>query len=182
MAARADSSKESLYTWSGNRQGLLAALIERQAGSVDAAVVQAVDRPHDCARTTLAAIARNLLSLLVGDASTALNRAAMNSQELAALPLRHGRHTTGPLVASFLQRLADEGRLRIDGPENAFQLSYGPVVRDLQIRVLLVGREAGSPGLSPRCGRWLTCGGGAHPEFFPCGPGGWRAVQGAGDG
>ncbi|GAA2126673.1 TetR/AcrR family transcriptional regulator [Streptomyces synnematoformans] len=137
VAARAGSSKESLYTWFGNRQGVLAALIERQAHDVNAAVALAVDRPAEPPRATLVAIARNLLALLVGDVSVALNRAAMTSPELAALLLRHGRHTTGPLIAGYLRRLADDGHLHLDDPEEAFQLFYGLVVRDLQIRVLL---------------------------------------------
>lgn len=136
VATRAGSSKESLYSWFGNRQGLLAALIRRQAGQVNAAVGQALERPGDPA-VTLAAIGRNLLRLLLGEVSVALNRAAMDSPELAHLLLQHGRHTTGPLIASFMSRLADEGRLRIQDGEEAFQLFYGLIVRDLQIRVLL---------------------------------------------
>ncbi|WP_083924259.1 TetR/AcrR family transcriptional regulator C-terminal domain-containing protein [Nocardiopsis lucentensis] len=136
VATRAGSSKESLYAWFGSRQGLLAALIERQAEQVNAAVATAIDRSSD-PRTALTAVARNLLTLLVGDVSVALNRAAMTSPELAGLLLRHGRHTTGPLVAAFLDRLAGEGVLRVDEPEEAFRLLYGLVVRDLQIRVLL---------------------------------------------
>ncbi|MFE3457533.1 TetR/AcrR family transcriptional regulator C-terminal domain-containing protein [Nocardiopsis aegyptia] len=136
VATRAGSSKESLYAWFGDRQGLLAALIEWQAERVNAAVTTALDRSAD-PRDTLTAVARNLLTLLVGDVSAALNRAAMTSPELAGLLLRHGRHTTGPLVAEFLAHLAEEGVLRIDDPEEAFRLFYGLVVRDLQIRVLL---------------------------------------------
>ncbi|WBB63039.1 TetR/AcrR family transcriptional regulator C-terminal domain-containing protein [Streptomyces sp. WMMC500] len=146
VAARAGSSKESLYAWFGNRQGVLAALIEQQAHDVNAAVAAAVDRPAEPPRTTLLAIARNLLTLLVGDVSVALNRAAMTSPELAALLLRHGRHATGPLVADYLRRLADGGLLHLDDAEEAFQLFYGLVVRDWQIRVLLgedpPGRDA----------------------------------------
>ncbi|MDT0327445.1 TetR/AcrR family transcriptional regulator C-terminal domain-containing protein [Nocardiopsis lambiniae] len=142
VATRAGSSKESLYAWFGHRQGLLAALIEWQAEQVNAAVATALDRSAD-PRDTLTAIARNLLMLLVGDVSVALNRAAMTSPELAELLLRHGRYTTGPLVAEFLGHLADEGVLRVDDPEEAFQFFYGLVVRDLQIRVLLGERPPG---------------------------------------
>ncbi|MFI6576036.1 TetR/AcrR family transcriptional regulator C-terminal domain-containing protein [Nocardiopsis sp. NPDC050513] len=136
VATRAGSSKESLYTWFGNRQGLLAALIERQAHHVDTALTAAIDHTAD-PRTTLTAITRNLLTLLTGDTSTALNRAAMTSPELAELLLRHGRHTTGPRIAAYLSTLADQGHLHIDDPQEAFQLLYGLTVRDLQIRVLL---------------------------------------------
>ncbi|GIH91304.1 TetR/AcrR family transcriptional regulator [Planobispora siamensis] len=136
VAARAGSSKESLYSWFGNRQGLLAALIERQSEQVNAAVTAALERPAE-PRAMLTAIAENLLGLLVGEASVALNRAAMASAELSELLLRHGRHTTGPLVEAYLGRLAADGVLRIDDPAEAFGLLYGLAVRDLQIRVLL---------------------------------------------
>lgn len=139
VARRAGSSKESLYTWFDNRQGLLAALIERQSEQVNAAVTAALDRPAQ-PRVTLTVIAENLLRLLVGDASVALNRAAMTSTELAALLLQHGRFTTGPLIEAFLARLASEGHLRIEDPAEAFQLLYGLAVRDQQIQVLLGGQ------------------------------------------
>lgn len=142
VATRAGCSKESLYAWFSNRDGLLAALIERQAEQVNTAVVAALDRPAE-PRTTLITIAENLLRLLTSDASVALNRAAMSSADLAGLLLRHGRHTTGPLVEAFLTRLATHGQLDIDDSAEAFQLFYGLVVRDVQIRVLL-----GEPPLS----------------------------------
>ena len=56
---------------------------------------------------------------------------------LARTLLAQGRHRTGPLVEAYLARLAAAGQLRIDDPAEAFQLLYGLVVRDLQIRVLL---------------------------------------------
>jgi hypothetical protein len=51
--------------------------------------------------------------------------------------LAQGRHRTGPIVEAYLARLAAAGRLRIDDPADAFQLLYGLVIQDLQIRVLL---------------------------------------------
>ncbi|MDP9793838.1 AcrR family transcriptional regulator [Catenuloplanes nepalensis] len=136
VAARAGCSKESLYTWFSNRDGLLAALIERQSGQVTTAVAAALDSTAD-PRATLTVIAENLLRLLTSDTSVALNRAAMTSPDLAALLLRHGRHTTGPLIEGYLTHLTDQGRLRADDPADAFQLLYGLVVRDVQIRSLL---------------------------------------------
>jgi AcrR family transcriptional regulator len=129
VAARTGSSKESLYAWFGSRDGLLGALIERQAAEVGAALAK-VTAGGD-ARATLTRIAENLLRLLLGEASVALNRAAMPSADLADLLLRHGRHTTGPLVEAYLATLG------VADPPEAFQLFYGLVVRDLQIRRLL---------------------------------------------
>ena len=144
VAARAGCSKESLYAWFTNRDGLLAALIERQSEQVNTAVAAALNGAAP-PRETLIGIAANLLRLLTGEASLALNRAAMTSAELAALLLRHGRHTTGPLIEAFLSRMAADGTWHVDDPAEAFQLFYGLVVRDVQIRALLGEVPAAPP-------------------------------------
>ena len=149
VAERAGSSKETLYAWFGSKQGLFTALIRRQAEATNRAVAAALDAGDHGSdpATTLTAFATNLLRLLLGGRSVALNRAAITElggsagdQEpgaLAATLLAQGRHRTGPLVETYLARLAAAGQLRIDDPAEAFQLLYGLVVRDLQIRVLL---------------------------------------------
>ena len=150
VAERAGSSKETLYAWFGSKQGLFTALIRRQAEATNQAVAAALDdRGDDDPATTLTAFATNLLRLLLGERSVALNRAALAelgggrpagrapAGELAAVLLSEGRHRTGPMVEAYLARLAEAGQLRIDDPAEAFQLLYGLVVRDLQIRVLL---------------------------------------------
>jgi AcrR family transcriptional regulator len=151
VAERAGSSKETLYAWFGSKQGLLAALIQRQAEAANQAVAAAL-RPTGSGRgpepdpaATLTAFATNLLGLLLGERSVAINRAAIAdlgtrdpaAGQLAAVLLAQGRHRTGPIVEAYLARLAEQGRLRIDDPAEAFQLLYGLVVQDLQIRVLL---------------------------------------------
>src|SRR5918992_1014035 len=80
-----------------------------------------------------------LFAALVRRQAEAINRAALAEPdgELAAVLLAEGRHRTGPIVEAYLARLAAEGRIRVDDPAEAFQLLYGLVVRDLQIRVLL---------------------------------------------
>jgi AcrR family transcriptional regulator len=149
VAARAGSSKETLYAWFGSKQGMFTALIRRQAEAANQAVATALDSDggHDPA-ATLTAFATNLLMLLLGERSVALNRAALAEPdgELAAVLLAQGRHRTGPIVEAYLARLAAEGHLGIDDPADAFQLLYGLVIQDLQIRVLLgeppPGRDA----------------------------------------
>jgi AcrR family transcriptional regulator len=150
VAERAGSSKETLYAWFGSKPGLFTVLIRRQAEAANQAVAAAMagGAVADPA-PTLTAFATNLLRLLLGERSVALNRAAVAELghgrpadaepggELAAVLLAQGRHRTGPMVEGYLARLADAGRLRIDDPAEAFQLLYGLVVRDLQIRVLL---------------------------------------------
>lgn len=136
VAQRCRSSKETLYRWFNSKEGLFAALIEREAEATNQSVAELFDSDADPVETLLA-LARNLLLLLTGPRSIAINRAAMHDPELARLLLTHGRHRTGPLVEEYLQRLRSRGILSIDDPGEAFQLFYGLVLQDLQIRTLL---------------------------------------------
>jgi AcrR family transcriptional regulator len=148
VAERAGSSKETLYAWFGDKQGLFTALIRRQAEAANQAVAAALEDEGGAGpAATLTAFATNLLRLLLGERSVALNRAALAEPagELAAVLLAQGRHRTGPIVEAYLARLAGAGVLGVDDPAEAFQLLYGLVVRDLQIRVLL-GEPPPAPG------------------------------------
>ena len=136
IAKRAEASKETLYAWFGNKEGLFSTLIKHQAETTVERVKGALETSAD-PRTTLTDFATGLLKLLLGEPSVSLNRAAMASPELAAVLLKYGRYTAGPLVESYLGRLAEEGHLSITSPTSAFQLLYGLIVQDWQIRVLL---------------------------------------------
>lgn len=136
VAARAGSSKESLYVWFGNKEGLVAELIRRQSARTNTAVESALTT-NQPVHEVLVGIATNLLNVLLGDTSLALNRAAMSSPTLAGILLQQGRHTTGPLIERYLARLHQEGLIQIDDPAEAFCLFYGLVIQDSQIRALL---------------------------------------------
>jgi AcrR family transcriptional regulator len=144
VAARAGSSKESLYVWFGSKEGLVAELIRRQSARTNTAVELALttDQP---AREVLVGIATNLLNVLLSDTSLALNRAAMSSPALAAILLQQGRHTTGPLVERYLAQLHREGRMQMDDPAEAFRLFYGLTIQDSQIRALLGEQPPNAP-------------------------------------
>jgi AcrR family transcriptional regulator len=136
VAARAGSSKESLYVWFGNKEGLVAQLIRRQSARTNAAVEAALATSQP-PRQVLAGIATNLLNVLLSDTSLALNRAAMSSPALAAILLQHGRHTTGPLIERYLSQLHQDRIIQIDDAAEAFRLFYGLTIQDSQIRALL---------------------------------------------
>lgn len=138
VAARAGSSKESLYIWFGSKPAMVAELIRRQSATTNEAVRRALataDRTDP--REMLVDVAGGLLALLTGPVSLALNRAAMSAPELAADLLLHGRHTTGPLVERYLAVLHGRGVVHAPDPAVAFGLLYGLVVQDWQIRALL---------------------------------------------
>lgn len=136
VASRAGASKETLYSWFGNREGLFAALITDNADA-SAQRVNVALTADTAPRDTLISYSTGLLSLLTSDRSIALNRAAMTSPELARILLSSGRHRVGPLVEGYLAKLSADGFLAIDDPADAFTLLYGLVIRDTQIRVLL---------------------------------------------
>lgn len=136
VARRAGASKETLYSWFGNKRGLIAALVHEQAADAEARLLHVLDETAD-ARDVLSDFATRLLVLLTADRSVALNRAAMTDPELAELLLREGRHRTGPLVERYLAKAHSRGELHAPRPDESFEVLYGLIVRDTQIRVLL---------------------------------------------
>lgn len=140
VARRAGASKETLYAWFGSKEGLAAALIRSEGEASVGAVRRALSGPQGSGaevRERLQSYATGLLTLLTSPVSVALNRAAMGRPDLAALLLEHGRHRIGPLVTEYLAALSTAGQIEVSDPASAFELLYGLVVRDTQIRVLL---------------------------------------------
>jgi AcrR family transcriptional regulator len=149
IASRAGASKETLYTWFGDREGLFAALIQDNADGSAEAVRAALSAAAD-PRETLIGYATGLLGLLTSPRSIALNRAAMTSPELARILLESGRHRIGPLVEHYLAQVAGAGQLDITDTDDAFRLLYGLVVQDTQIRTLLGEPAPSAEGIAER--------------------------------
>ncbi|WUH98323.1 TetR/AcrR family transcriptional regulator [Spirillospora sp. NBC_00431] len=140
IAVRAGASKETLYSWFGNREGLITALIEANAdASADRLLAIVGEQPTTpgTARKALVAYAIGLLGLLTGPSSVTLNRAAMASPGLADTLLSSGRHRIGPIIEEYLDRLHDAGIIHAPDTTQAYRTLYGLIVRDTQIRVLL---------------------------------------------
>ena len=83
IARRAGASKETLYAWFGDKEGLTRELIEWGADESASAVAAALDQGDGDPVAALTAYADGLLTLLTGPPSVALNRAAMASPALA---------------------------------------------------------------------------------------------------
>lgn len=148
IARRAGASKETLYSWFGNRDGLFSAMIVANADATVARVAAALDG-DDTPCDTLAAFGAGLLRLLTDPRSLALNRAAMTNPVLASELLASGRHRVGPIVESYLASASASGALAVLDPPGAFETFYGLVIRDTQIRVLL-GEPAPSAAATRR--------------------------------
>lgn len=140
VARRAKASKETLYSWFGDKRGLFEAVIRRNAAFVQAVMADqlAADVPVDEA---LAAFGTALLTLLTGDAAVALNRAAIaeaaGDRTLAETLVAEGRQATLPAFVRYLDGQAERGTLQLTAPQHAAEDFLGLLMGDLQIRRLL---------------------------------------------
>jgi AcrR family transcriptional regulator len=142
LARAANCSKESLYKWFGDRDGLLAAVITHQAGKVG---VRSAGGPRPDAaafRARLAAFAADLRRVLAGEVSIALNRLAIGqagggTSELGRLVLERGRRPIEERLSALLEAGRAAGHVRFDDGREAYRTFYGLAVRDLHVRLLL---------------------------------------------
>jgi AcrR family transcriptional regulator len=142
VARRASCSKETLYKWFGDRDGLLTATVQWQAAKVRMPKVDRKRLDAISLRESIEQFARDLLGVLTGETSIVLNRLAVThasaeKRGLGAIVLENG-----PLaIRRRLKPVLDAGRdarlLRFDDSEEAFRTFFGLVVRDTQIRLLL---------------------------------------------
>jgi AcrR family transcriptional regulator len=151
VAAAARTSKETLYSWFGDKAGLFEALVTREAQAMNdqlAAALDARDRPAGT-REVLVRFGVDVLTLLLGPRSLTINRAAIaaasTSPELGRILAAAGRETTRPLVQRLLTDARRAGRLKVPDPDEAFEILIGLLVRDLQVRLLIGAAPAPSP-------------------------------------
>ncbi|BCH24258.1 TetR family transcriptional regulator [Mesorhizobium sp. L-8-10] len=147
LAAEARCSKSTLYALFGSRAGILKALISEQSRSVNEMLGRELASVGDPERTLVDAGAA-LLDLLTGDASAAINKAAMADAtgELGQLLLEQGRGRTAPLFAQLIARLQAAGGIGAADAAFVFKSFYGLLVGDRQIRILLGDRGARPSG------------------------------------
>ncbi|WP_438747682.1 TetR/AcrR family transcriptional regulator C-terminal domain-containing protein [Pararhizobium sp. O133] len=142
VARAANCSKESLYKWFGDRDGLLSAMIGFQASKVrtfddDARALTAATL-HD----HLVVFARDLLEVLSGDVSLALNRLAIGQasregSKLGMMLQERGRRQIGKRAGALLEAGRKAGLLAFDDRDDAYETLYGLIVSDLHLRMLL---------------------------------------------
>ncbi|MEO6012044.1 MAG: TetR/AcrR family transcriptional regulator [Devosia sp.] len=141
VARRASCSKETLYKWFGDRDGLLTATVQWQAAKVRVPLVDRKTLDPMSLRTSIYQFGRDLLSTLAGQNSVALNRLAIThateDNGLGTIVLDNGRFTMGKRLKPVLEAGRDARLLKFDSSEIAFRTFFGLVVRDIQIRLLL---------------------------------------------
>ena len=142
VARRASCSKETLYKWFGDRDGLLTATVQWQAAKVRVPHVDRRRLDASTLRESVGQFARDLLGTLAGEVSVTLNRLAVTDagaekRGLGAIVLENGRLAMGKRLKPVLEAGRDARLLRFDSSEEAFRTFFGLVVRDVQIRLLL---------------------------------------------
>jgi len=142
VARRASCSKETLYKWFGDRDGLLTATVQWQAAKVRVPHVDRHRLDADILRANIEQFARDLLGTLAGEISVTLNRLAVTDaggqkRGLGTIVLENGRLEMGRRLKPVLEAGRDARLLRFESSEEAFRTFFGLVVRDVQIRLLL---------------------------------------------
>jgi len=145
VATEASCSKETLYNWFGDRDGLLRATVQWQASKVREPVVNLSQINANSLANALNDFAADLLGVLASDISVALNRVAISgagakSAELGAVVLENGRLAMGRRLKPVIEAGRAADLLKFEDSEQAFRSFFGLVVRDVQLRLLL-GQE-----------------------------------------
>jgi AcrR family transcriptional regulator len=159
LARAANCSKESLYKWFGDRDGLLAAMITFQQSKVRTIERTGERLSVEQLKEHLDVFAHDLLDVLAGDVSLALNRLAVgqssrDGSKLGTLLLERGRRQIDRRAKALLEMGRRSGLLRIDDVEEAYRMFYGLIVSDLHVRMLL--GEAPEKDFAPRARKAVT--------------------------
>ncbi len=142
VAQEALCSKETLYNWFGNREGLLRATISWQAAKVREPKIDLKQIDVASFENALENFATDLLSVLLSETSVALNRAAISSvnskqSELGKLLLENGRFAMGRRIKPLLKAARKKSLINFKSDEETFRILFGLIVRDVQLRLLL---------------------------------------------
>ncbi len=145
IARAANCSKESLYKWFGDRDGLLTAMVRWQASKVRVVPVAREKLDAESLFSSLEHFARDWLLVLSGPTSIALNRlavshAASGKSALGDIVLANGPVAMAKRLKPILEMGQEAKLLAFDDIDEAFRAFFGLVVRDMQIRLLLGDR------------------------------------------
>jgi AcrR family transcriptional regulator len=145
VASRASCSKETLYKWFGDRNGLLTATVQWQASKVRVVPVDGKGLDLASLTASLESFASDWLKVISSDTSIALNRIAVGhagsgKDDLGAIVLENGRFALARRLKPVLEAGRQAGFLDFANAETAFRSFFGLVARDVQIRLLLGDR------------------------------------------
>ncbi|MEE4012532.1 TetR/AcrR family transcriptional regulator [Roseibium sp. FZY0029] len=137
VARKAKASNETLYRWYGDKTGLFAALVDRNAEDIRKALKNCSGNASS-AEQALKTFGRSLLGVLTNPAAIALNRAAAadTTGTLGAALARSGRNAVLPLVQDLIAQVQDQGFLADIETAAAAELYLSLLIGDLQIRLV----------------------------------------------
>lgn len=141
VAKLASCSKETLYRWYGDRDGLLTATVQWQASKVVMPKLDDENLTLNAFSNTLTEFASSWLAVLTSDVSIALNRLAVshagnNKSSLGRIVLENGPYAMRTRLLPIFLKAQKAKLIDVRGDE-AFRLFFGLVIADVQIRALL---------------------------------------------
>ncbi|MEP0942573.1 MAG: TetR/AcrR family transcriptional regulator [Rhizobiaceae bacterium] len=142
IAAEAHCSKETLYNWFGDRDGIMLALAHEQANGMRQAMADRFASAQGNLEARLSSCATLLLDIMTGDAALAVNRVAMaqcsseDSEIGRAVMSDWSEQVAAPFMELF-QQGNESGELAVHSPQEAFENFVGLLVGDRQRRLLL---------------------------------------------
>lgn len=142
IARASNCSKESLYKWFGDRNGLLAAMMSVQGSKVGAVLNEDIFNNSAAFREHLVRFATELLTVLSGEISLALNRLAIGqagdeASQLGPLLMKNGRGLIKARAHAFLNTAKEKGFLKFTNVDEVYRVLYGLIVSDFHVRSLL---------------------------------------------
>lgn len=142
LAKAANCSKESLYKWFGDRDGILAAIVAFQASKVRAVEERATPATLDAFKGALTAFAEDLLAVLLSDTSLALNRLSIGAVRgdqagIGSVLVDKGKRRIEARATHLLAHGKRQRFIRFEDASQAYSSLYGLIIGDLHIRALL---------------------------------------------
>ncbi len=142
VARAASCSKETLYKWFGDRDGLLTATVRWQASKVRMPRLPQDRLTRVSLEAALSGFAVSWLTVITSDLSIALNRAAVShagsgKSRLGGIVLTNGPFAMKQRLEPLFLAGREAGLLSFDDAGEAFRVFFGLVVADAQIRALL---------------------------------------------
>jgi AcrR family transcriptional regulator len=142
VCREASCSKETLYNWFGDRDGLLTATVQWQASKVRMPELPEGRLDREALREALASFAQSWLSVIGGDLSIALNRMAIShagsgKSRLGEIVLTYGPDGMRRRLKPLFEAGRECGLLVFDDSGEVFHVFFGLVVADFQVRALL---------------------------------------------
>ncbi|MEP1208732.1 MAG: TetR/AcrR family transcriptional regulator [Rhizobiaceae bacterium] len=145
IAAEAHCSKETLYNWFGDRDGIMMALVHEQANGMQQAMAERFAEAQGSLEARIASCATLLLDIMTGDAALTVNRVAManacnDNAELGKAVMADWNEQIAQPFLDIFQEGNVSGELAVHSPIEAFENLVGLLVGDRQ-RQLLLGED-----------------------------------------